>query len=72
MHLQHRDHRSIDVVGLRRLGVQDIDWISPARHSEDGRVVKVLAELFRVQRGRGDEQLEVGPEARDVLGRDNT
>ena len=34
---------------------------------EDGRIVKVLAELLRVHGGRGDEQLEVGPEARNVL-----
>ena len=44
-----------------------MDGKSPARNSEDGRVVEKLGKLFRVEGGTGDEQLEVRPEPGDVL-----
>ena len=65
--LQHGDHAGFEVVSLRSLGVHDVDRVAPPGDVEDGRVVKVLGELGGVERGRGDEQLEVGAEARDIL-----
>jgi hypothetical protein len=45
----------------------DVDWIPSTRHLEDWRVIEVVAELLRVQRGGRDENLDVGTEARDIL-----
>lgn len=52
---------------LRGLCVQDVDRVTPPGDAEDRGVVKVLAELLCVEGGGGDEELDVGPEAGDVL-----
>ena len=52
---------------LRSLGVVDVNWIAPARDSEDGGMIKELAEVLGVQCGGGDEQLEVWSEAGQIL-----
>ncbi len=44
-----------------------MDGEAPAGYSKNGRTVEKLGELLRVQRGAGDEQLEVRPEAGNVL-----
>eukprot|EP00982_Pelagococcus_subviridis_P007730 30718-Pelagococcus_subviridis.AAC.3 len=67
VNLQHRDHRGVEVVRLRLPRVQDVHRVPPTGNAEDGREVKVLAELFRVQRRGGDEELNLRPEPRDVL-----
>jgi hypothetical protein len=67
----------IHIVALRVLGlqrpVQDIDRIGPPRHLDDRRgntrrrVGEVLAEPGRVDRGRGDDQLQVAPTGQQAL-----
>lgn len=52
---------------LWSLGVVDVNRVAPAGHSKDGSMVEELAEVLGVQGGRGDEQLEVGPEASQIL-----
>ena len=52
---------------LWSLGVVDVNWVASARDSKDGGVVKELAEVLGIQRGRGDEQLEVWSEASQIL-----
>jgi len=66
MWIQRRDHCSLNVVRLGRLGVHDDLRVAPPRDAEDGRVVAVAAELGCVEGRARDEQLELGPEARDV------
>ena len=65
--LQHRHDGGVQVVGLRRLGVVDVHGVAPAGYSEDGGKVEILRELLGVQRGAGDEELEVWAEAGNVL-----
>ncbi len=49
------------------LGVHDVDWISSAWYAEDGGVIEILAKLFGIQCGTGDQELQVRPEAGNVL-----
>ena len=49
------------------LCVHDVDRVPPAGDIEDGRVVKVFREFGGVESRGGDEELEVGTEARNVL-----
>mmetsp|Transcript_6507 Transcript_6507/g.18711 ORF Transcript_6507/g.18711 Transcript_6507/m.18711 type:complete len:883 (-) Transcript_6507:1046-3694(-) len=67
VHLQRRQHRGIHVVRLGLLGVEDVHRIPTSGDPEDGGVIEVLAELLGVQGGAGDEELDVGPEASNVL-----
>ena len=52
---------------LWSLGVHDLHRVAPAGDVEDGGVVKVVRELLSVQGRAGYQQLDVGPEARNVL-----
>ena len=52
---------------LGGFGVEDVHRIAAAGNAEDGRVVKVLRELLSIKRSTGDEQLQIWPEARNVL-----
>ena len=54
-------------VYLWSLGVVDVNRVPPARNSEDGSVVKELAEVLGIQGCRRDEQLEVWPEPGQIL-----
>lgn len=65
--LEDRGDGGVEVVGLGLLGVVDVDGVPAAGDVEDGRAVKVPRELLRVHRRGRDEQLELRPEARDVL-----
>lgn len=49
------------------LGVEDVHRVSAAGYSEDWSVVEVLRELLSIERGAGNQQLDVRPEARNVL-----
>jgi hypothetical protein len=44
-----------------------MDGEAPTGYSKNGGAVEKLGELLGVQRGAGDEQLEVRPEAGNVL-----
>lgn len=52
---------------LWSLGVVDVNRVAPPRHSEDGSMVKELAEVLGIQGGGGDEQLEVRSKACQIL-----
>lgn len=56
-YLQNRDDGSVEVVGLRSFGVQDVDGVHVTGKNKNDGVVEKLGELFRVERGRGDDQL---------------
>ena len=51
-HLERRDDGRLEVVGLGRLRVQDVDGVAAPRDVEDRRVVEVARELGRVERRR--------------------
>lgn len=52
---------------LRRFSVQNVDLVAPTRYVEDGRIVEELRKLLCIEGGGGDDDLDVGPEARNVL-----
>lgn len=49
------------------LGIINIHWELATRDVEGRRIVEKLAELFGIEGGGGDEELEVGTEASNVL-----
>jgi hypothetical protein len=67
VHLQRSDDDGVEVVGLGRLGVENVDRVAAAGNVENWRAVKVLAKLLGLERRRRDDELEVGSEARNVL-----
>eukprot|EP00959_Pyramimonas_sp_CCMP1952_P005959 124896-Pyramimonas_sp.AAC.1 len=60
-------HTHMMVYGAVYLGVKDLHREAAAGDAEDGCVVEILRELLRVQRGGGDQQLDVGAEPANVL-----
>ncbi len=67
MNLQHCDDTSVDVIRFRRFGVEDLDRKPAARNAEDGRFIEKVGKLLSIQRGAGDEYLEIRPESSNVL-----
>eukprot|EP00964_Phaeocystis_antarctica_P093832 scaffold60638_cov54-Phaeocystis_antarctica.AAC.3 len=57
--LHHGDERGVEVVGLRRLGVEDLDGEGAARDREDRALVEVGRVLLRVERRGGADDLEI-------------
>ena len=58
--LHDGDETSVQIVCLRLPAVHDLDGEGSARNGEDGRLEEVLGELDSVQRGRGDDQFQLG------------
>ncbi len=54
------------IVGVDQRAVPDLDGERPSGDLDDRRVPEVLAEAFRVDRGRGDDHLEVGPARQEL------
>ena len=52
---------------LRSFGVHDVHRVSPPWNPEDGRIIKVIRKLLSVQGSRGYEQLDIRPEACNIL-----
>ena len=67
MDLQDGDYAGVDVVRLGRLGVVDGDGEPASWNAEDGRLVEKVGKLFRIQRRARDQQLQIRPEATDIL-----
>ena len=67
MDLQHGHDGGVQVVSLGLFGVHDVHRVPSTGDAKDGRKVKVLRELLRVERRRRDEELNIGPEPGDVL-----
>jgi len=57
----------IEVVAFRLFRVEDLNWERSAWDSEDGAVQEIARELLRVQRGRGDDQLQLAPAQQQLL-----
>lgn len=57
MDLEDRNERRLQVVGLRLLGVVDLNVVLPPLKVQHGRLVKVLREQIHIHRGRHHDDL---------------
>jgi hypothetical protein len=67
MDLQDGHDARVEVIRLRRLGVVDVHRIPSSGYFKHRRVVPVPRELIRVERGAGDENLDVRTVTSDVF-----
>jgi hypothetical protein len=66
--VQDRDDGRVQIVRLGRLGVEHLHAVHAAGHGEDGGAVKVAGEALGVERGGGDDQPQVLPVVRSLVG----
>ena len=59
MNLHNGDQRRVQVVSLRLLRVQYLDWVRPAGNCKDRRLKEILGELHGIERRRCHDQFEI-------------
>lgn len=59
MNLHHGDERCVEVIAFGLFRVQDLDGVRSTGNREDRAAEEVLGELFCIESGGGDDQLQV-------------